>query len=247
VGNRPLNATDPTGHRQTECDPGENCGGRNTPLQDLSTNSEDYGLTFEGWSEDSQKAIMREVQLMALKFWTAYWSYLGSMCQTASCIGLKTFSGGAEDLFHAVFGNITWKLTTQDGSCDAGTLECGNFVKNYTEKNGTGAEIHNGTMIHEFSHLFDNRIAGPKYASTLLNDNGRFKRDMTKYRSEGFPDVQHFYGDPNGCGGTTSCEDFGDMGMNWVRNSFASNDSGIAAYDWMDDRMGGWIYMSLHR
>jgi hypothetical protein len=102
-------------------------------------------------------------------------------------------------------------------------------------------------MMHEFSHLFDNRIAGPKYASTLLNGNGRFTRDMTKYRSEGFPDVQHFYGDPAGCGGTTSCEDFGDMGMNWVRDSFANNLQGHAAYEWMDARMGGWIYMSLHR
>jgi hypothetical protein len=41
--------------------------------------------------------------------------------------------------------------------------------------------------------------------------------------------------------GDNPWEDFADMFVNWVFNTFASNDAGSARYDWMQEHANTWI------
>lgn len=40
-------------------------------------------------------------------------------------------------------------------------------------------------------------------------------------------------------------EDFADMGANWVSNSFMDDTAGRARYNWMENRMSGWIALAV--
>ncbi len=98
------------------------------------------------------------------------------------------------------------------------------------------------------------------YASTVVFHNyaddaaegipiggGAWERRNDGYAGTGRPDMQHPLTMPGSCPGPSACEDFADMFMNWAQNSFADNDAGRARYDWMDARMGSWVYSSINR
>lgn len=40
-------------------------------------------------------------------------------------------------------------------------------------------------------------------------------------------------------------EDFADMYMNYIFNSFASDDAGSARYAWMENHMSAWISLAI--
>jgi hypothetical protein len=41
-------------------------------------------------------------------------------------------------------------------------------------------------------------------------------------------------------------EEFADMFLNWVFDSFANDPAGAARYNWMDENMADWIYYARH-
>lgn len=72
--------------------------------------------------------------------------------------------------------------------------------------------------------------------------DGKFERTFLGYKSNQIPDVYHGveYDDWN-----SPNEDFADMFMNWVYISFDYDldayNAGTKRYDWIDDRIAGWI------
>ena len=164
----------------------------------------------------------------------------------------------ASELFQEVFGNVTWTYDASMGGCDASERKCGTETKDYL----TDPE-DKGLLTHEFGHLFDHKITGEfgygrnvLYNSTITDKNGKYvegkpigggawARMPDGYGGTGRPYMQHPI--TMDALGKTQGEDFADMFMNWVQNSFADNAAGRARYDWMDARMGAWVFSSVNR
>jgi hypothetical protein len=85
-------------------------------------------------------------------------------------------------------------------------------------------------------------------ASTILDANGNWVEGINskgawERRSEGYisayaPDVYHGqeYSDWNSVG-----EDFADMYMNWIFDTFSADLAGAARYTWMETHMASWL------
>jgi hypothetical protein len=127
--------------------------------------------------------------------------------------------------------------------------------------------INIGLLTHEFGHKF-NEVLGWLPANTLadtsLSAGGivfqkgilhvSFKRSEQGYQGQGIdkPYVYHFVGTSDDGPG----EDLADEFYNWVYQGvqsgpytlgFADNPAGQARYEWIDDRMGEWIYFAAGR
>jgi hypothetical protein len=207
---------------------------------------DEYGIKFEGgWSSEQQTVVLSAASAVGAKFSTK----LGGIAGASA--------------FAQVYGSpfIFYKAGS-GGVCEGGQRK----VVCYAQ-----APITERLLVHELGHsLQHSRYAddtqGP-YASlenaqikddlgnwvTGKHDNGVFERTSRGYLSEEQPDMYH---GPriNGQGFTdwnsnenhrARNEDFADMFMNWVYNSFdyspEANSAGIKRYEWMDDHMLGWI------
>lgn len=76
-------------------------------------------------------------------------------------------------------------------------------------------------------------------------NGGTWIRTEDGYCSSGRPCMQHPLTMDDA--GLSSGEDYADMFMNWVQNSFADNAKGDARFKWMDSHMGNWVYLSVNR
>jgi hypothetical protein len=77
-------------------------------------------------------------------------------------------------------------------------------------------------------------ISGASSSTSWLGD---YVRDFRGYESGTYPYIQN----PE----HSASEDFADMFSNYVYNSFATNDYGIARYDFMSNHMSGWIALAV--
>lgn len=63
-----------------------------------------------------------------------------------------------------------------------------------------------------------------------------------------FKDPTGYLCEPGDCYSSGDSKDKDDLGVTlWVQNSFADNAAGQARYDWMNARMGSWVYSSINR
>jgi hypothetical protein len=118
-------------------------------------------------------------------------------------------------------------------------------------------------IVHELGHSFEKHIwtkNGGKYYGTnnpiqLLADDGIYdvignlitgkgnrNNDMNApdngYYSDDIPDQYHARGKVDGDDGN---EDWADMFMNWVYDSFYPNPAGDALYNWINVNMAEWL------
>lgn len=124
-------------------------------------------------------------------------------------------------------------------------------------------------MVHEFGHLlqhsrYADRNQGPYGAlgdheitdfsgvhvtGPNPNKGGIFERTMLGYLSDRIPEVYHGSGNYDDWNSnddyTARNEDFADMFLNWVYDSFdkrsIANGAGIRRFEWIDQNIGTWI------
>ena len=246
MGNSPINNTDPTGHMRTECGGSrEECGGYGSGENtNKKIDLKDYGITADPnqWDDDQQKSMAGQIDRIAQKMWFSYYQYCNQTC------GYHDYFS----LFRAIFGPLTiTRDTLGGGSAWAGDL---GYIR--VHANGyplSGMNI--GLLTHEFGHKFDNKLASAG-SNALIDEplafqyavrGNDFDRSELGYQGNAKPFVYHFVGDPPDGPG----EDFADEYYNWVNQGvqsgsvtlgFSDNDFGHARYNWIDNRMGAWIY-----
>jgi hypothetical protein len=153
--------------------------------------------------------------------------------------------------FRKAHGDIRFSMEStkeDDWSC----ARTGNGVTCY---NALGS-INSRVIAHEFGHVFNanmvnNGLASPYDVlgdSTIVDANGNWveginsaeiwQRTFSGYQSDRAPDVYHGirFDDWNSVG-----EDFADMYMNYIFNSFSADLAGTARYNWMDTHMEIWL------
>lgn len=188
---------------------------------------------------------MTEVASIAQKLSEAYSNY----CGANTYIHCKPFSSSAS-LFSAVLGGIavTYDPTRENMPCDANTsnqITCGTLAQSgYPFNIGPNSlAILYHQITAEFGHKFNARLGdepAEELNQSILINNGQRMGEGYIGNGNVQPYVHHKINDKNpGCG--PYCEDYADMFMNWVYGSFAKNSYGVGRYDWVDERMGGWI------
>jgi hypothetical protein len=227
--------------------------------QDQAPNPADYGVTLSGWSDANAAIVMDEVAMAAQRLLDAYEAYCG---QSMYC----PYLGDAAALFQAVFGSlsISYSINHEWTPCDVahGTIAdmtCG-ALAGYALDN-----LMKHQITHELGHLFNRAIGGigvsELHDSTITTSLGIFVSGMLNgsyvrgrggpehaggYACNHMPCVQHSWADAMGL---TADEDYADMFMNWAWDSFAPSPDVMvhARYQWMDNRMGAWIYTASNR
>jgi RHS repeat-associated protein len=218
----PVRYTDPSGH--AICTDDGYCGKKAIPIgQEIKR----YGITIEGeWSQKAQLEILIEI------------SRIGGMLT-------RYIDGTLEEAFRKVFGNKR-ELTLSDEKKTGCNTSAGNIVCGAGTDSWITRSIGVGLITHEFGHIF-NGVAGSFFTNRLAKTTistrdevfvggysiftNRYTRTNLGYQTATFPDQQHPINMDNE--GPTAGEDFADMFMNYIRNSFANNLAGEARSGWM--------------
>jgi hypothetical protein len=164
---------------------------------------------------------------------------------------LKT---SAAEAFSTVFGYIAATFSGGGNGCDASSGT--GFVC------GTGTDSDPRLYVHELGHVFAGRDptdANPNSTlgnSVIVDALGRtvwrgyraedgYIRTMLGYVSNGAPNVYHGeleWTDWNSSDNYIARnEDFADMYMNWMYNSFSDDSAGNSRYAWISSNMNRWI------
>jgi RHS repeat-associated protein len=245
VLNNPTNNVDPSGNRP--CNGEDNSGwcvsdrgwNRN-PIRTLQQTDLDaffkrFKITFSGiWNPDQMRAVMQAVLQIARK--------------------LVQYIGGTYlDAFLKVFGALTFTMSKTIGnSCEAGAsgVTC-----------STGTKVDARLIVHELGHTFAIRAGYKPYTDlgnteiiddrglhvTGKNRQGVFIRTTLGYIKPNAPWMYHGPLDwPDDW--NSPSEDFADMFMNWVFDTFDYSldayGSGKARFDWMTRHIEEWINLA---
>jgi RHS repeat-associated protein len=228
--NKPIRYTDPSGH--ATCTDDGYCGKNPRPIE---TELAQYGVTLGGdWDENDKLQVLIEVIRMGAAI----------ACLRGNCSSFSAASG-----FRNIMGDWNIKMDKNAGNyCEAGT-------GTITCHGGTNGNLSNygfaGTITHEYGHVLDNQLGGAgtdlmessgiydvnrNWVTGLHTDTQRdYERTTTGYGCDRVPCMMHpldWLPD-----GPTASEEFADMWMNYVQDSFAANDAGVARYDFMDDNL----------
>ena len=235
VGNEPMRRTDPSGHYYCE---GGSCQHNiyhtytRRQLQDEILS--EYEVTLVGaWSEAGRHEIIMGVYTIGVSF--------PSSAQTSSAA------------FSAFYDPLTIALTDA-GSSGSYPVCVGSGAG--VSCSGGGGGISSRLISHELGHTFnatlENRgIPTSPYGvlgrAQILDElgfwvTGMLEGDWTRgkagYGSEGPPDLYH---GPNWDDWNTPNEEFADMFMNYVFDSFRRNAAGDARFSWMFANMPTWL------
>jgi hypothetical protein len=228
ANNNPMRYTDPSGHKICDGKDGSTC-------RALKGN---FGIHIKGdFTATQKKAIRQAVEDVGY----ALWGYVGNSPWEA---------------FQLVMGNVNfvfdkgrqidgWAITEID------TITFDNSIN--TDRASAASIMRN--VAHELGHVLDVRTglggsgsmwttikdAEGKYV-TGINNEGNWIRTDYGYRSDWYPDQMH---PANEIGGQSTIEEFADMFMNWVYDSFAQDAAGQARFDFMTTNMADWISSAI--
>jgi RHS repeat-associated protein len=249
VGNLPINYYDPMGHDKyqaitMDADVGE---------PQLPT-TEEYKISVNPtqYTEFEILVMRSEASIMSDRF--------KEQCG-AECAGLTN----AQMFVKATGGFVVLRDSTMVGCISNGTIYCSPNIDFATYKS-------HGLFTHEVGHIFgtlsgsgtvfgfqknalyDNTVL---LAGVLLVSNGKdylVRRTAIGYMEDNQPYIQHFLNDDFSAYETeakrkeaAATEEYADMFMNWVFNSFSSNSAGAVRYNFMNERMPNWIKTAVNR
>jgi RHS repeat-associated protein len=230
VTNNPLRYIDPTGHESV-------CSSSNADPECFAPDPwtptiSNYGVTVNGGTTDDHDQIEYELASMASVI-----ADLVCMVQGDECSMMPDHM-----VFNSVVGDSTINIL-------AGTSENNNVCIAYTTNviNCYGFANHglageSGLITHEYGHLLNYanpRIEAAIESSTIYTSTGEY---VTGYRDGSYERTLRGYGNvmhpltwlP---GGVRGFEEFSDMWMNYVYDSFSEDKFGDARYGWMQNFM----------
>jgi hypothetical protein len=234
--NNPLRFIDPTGHVScsgSNWDDGPQCLKDVGHAQSLLSR---YGITLDNWRKAD-----------------AYNAY-DAIVQIAGALGRVTGKGSTA-IFKDVFGPMKFTMDSND----SGKWHCAANAGGFGCTNASG-KIDGRIIAHELAHVFRNRYFGRMGKTTDVDlysvignatitdedgnyvsgvQNGTWERTFQGYKSNGAPDVYH--GSKEWDDWNSTGEEFADMFMNWVYDSFSADNAGAARYKWMNDSMITWM------
>ncbi len=227
VQNNPINYSDPTGHDPR---PGYKGNYKEPDALDMLKVAKSYGVKFVGGKSAQRAAIV----LAAIE--------IGHALEPL----VKGVSSAAQ-AFSSAMGEVTATFAGDGNGCNAGG---GNgFVC------GTGAASDPRLFTHEFGHTFAQEYGNRPYFAlddTQLIDQdgnwvfgthpgGSYERTLLGYQGDAPPYMYHGRRNwtdwDSNVNNVARNEDYADMFMNWVYNSFDSSGGLLGAgnqrYDWM--------------
>jgi hypothetical protein len=219
---------------------------------------DEYGITFEGsWSENEKEIVLTTI--------TAVGQKLAAFLGDGSSISVFVKVYGTPFRFYRVGGTY--------GSCEGGY----HLVTCYSSAT-INERLLAHELGHSFQHSINGVNTqqptptpdkGPYYdlGKAAITDNqgnwvtgthpgpgGVFERTIQGYKSGGIPDMYHGPEDWSDWNSnenhTARNEDFADMFMNWVFDSFSNstsdkdNEAGIRRYNWVQYHMPDWISLA---
>jgi hypothetical protein len=237
-----LRYTDPSGHEI--CYEDGYCLQKGSSADDLASNwAAYYGIKIKGdWSTKDKWSIL----LGAMAIGSAFSDVIGYINPNTA--------------FQDVFGSLTFTLNS--GAKD-GNWSCEASAYGFSCDPDASGEIDVRLIAHELGHAFnwiisyagqvtpydDLRAASIRDDDgawvTGIKDNGVWERGYSGYKSRGRPDLYHGPDDWHDAATGSPNEEYADMFMNWVFNSFDYsvnvNGAGTARYTWMTANMTEWI------
>jgi len=203
-----------------------------SPLPSVTQKSK-YNVNFVGhWKKSERAAVMTGVE------------------QVAKALSRVTGEPPVQ-AFNRVFGKVTFRKVT--------SLSGGWFART----SGRTIWVHRAyprLIVHELGHVFSYvRRSDPErqlYKDPIRDPEGRFitgsrnghydrnggrKAPRNGYKSD-YSGANGYQQHPrNTPFGNTATEDWGDIFMNWVYQSFVNNRAGKAINRWTSEHMNGWI------
>ncbi|RMF48359.1 MAG: hypothetical protein D6755_03925 [Anaerolineae bacterium] len=238
VNDNPLRYRDPSGH--LSCNAAHVVEGDCSDMTTQQILETYYDVVLSGdWTVADISAIYRGV------------SAIGAAFANEGDTGAKAFTD--------VFDTLTFTL---DGGARDGKWYCTGSGSGFSCDPDAVGKITARLVTHELGHTFNATIANNGH-TTPYNDlfkasirddngnwvtgrkNGEWERGYRGYKSQGVPDLYHGPNNWNDDATGTVNEEFADMFMNWVFNSFDyrpnANGAGTARYNWMSTNMAEWI------
>ena len=249
VNNNPLRYVDPTGHMCSDPeDPSPSCeNGSSYPTNSTPSwtpTISNYGVTVNGGANNDLNQIELELATMADVLAGLVCTIQGDECSVTP----------AHMTFNNIFGNTTINILGSDNGknyCVASTtmvINCYGFANQLTNQFGL--------ITHEYGHLLNylsppGRDDGSNYTDTMIEvaiegtaiftASGDF---VTGYHDGSYERTVRGYGIVHHPltwlpGGIRGYEEFSDMWMNYVYNSFSTDKEGFgdARYGWMQNFM----------
>jgi hypothetical protein len=217
-----------------------------TPFPELT----EFGLYVTGYNEEEKFVIQQEAYMMGLRLKTS----CGDRCtqMTPATVFRRAIGGGS----------VVQRDNTIGGCISNGIISCNSDVD-------LTAYIAQGVFTHEVGHVFGTLSAsGATFGYTenaIRDENGVIIAGMDGmdsirspkgYRGQGGrPYVQHNLDDyyvgyrltADQVNQRRMTEEYADMFLNWVWNSFDNTVAGDNRFRFMDDRMHNWAVTAIFR
>jgi len=245
--NNPIRYRDPSGHKACATgDSPDTC--TDYPNQTLDELTRHFGLKFingvreENCTENRHTGEDKCVSRKEIKWTEAQmWGVIRGVVSAVAAV--NKIRGEAGKMFYGLA--VTVNDTSVFPVCEAGAM-------GFTCSGAPSFRL----VVHELGHILNNRLGGSAYTAmgnasiwtesglwvtgrAIRNGTGAWLRTDQGYVSTNYPDVMHWTapGDSAAIG-----EEFADMYMNWVFNSFAPDEYGLARWTWMNQTMSNLLH-----
>ncbi|GIK58710.1 MAG: hypothetical protein BroJett015_43730 [Chloroflexota bacterium] len=248
VENRPLNFSDPTGHREEDCDYNVcNLPSSSPPQLDPLVDFDSEG--DEAWTDDEKSTIESAALDVAGALARTYNRDQRDLWKIGLIDAYRPVT--ARQAFLSVYGGpVTFirKSSECAEDCFGRTISAQEI---WVYSNATS--VSDRFIVHELGHAFENAleaIVGYKPPRTLLaavqaNDSNFPNRFVTgqdpPYGFAGnFPGWQQSQQ-------ADAYEEYADMYIGWTYNTWAANDAGRARASFMSNNMPLWVDLAISR
>lgn len=230
VRNSPMNFTDPTGHREIGADENELLPNQppSSIEQQLSEGYNVYGITFtadsgEEWAHEQMAIVLRAAAAVDRQLRLA-----------------GRFSGYMPGhAFRRGYDSYTMLRSSKERDYGGHTFSEHNRIEFYDPAFDVRAISLKLNVVHELGHAFNGEVV-TRSADTPYQDlgaaldlGGQLAGLAVRGGMEEYPWQQ--------TDELIDGELFADYFLNWVYDSFLSNDAGISQSIWMIQQMPGWL------